>query len=371
MKKKKRFICYTLSIIALIAISNVTAQTVTVPRPVSPQAEVKQTIGLTQITVNYSRPNVIDPQGKDRTDAIWGSLVPYGFNVSNFGNGKPSPWRAGANENTTIAFTDNVKIEGKELKAGKYGLFIEVKENNEATVIFSANSSSWGSFFYEPSEDVLRVPIKSQTIPFTKLLTYNFIDYTNNTTILALDWEKKRFPITIEIAVNDIVIANFKNELRSTAGFTWQGYMNAAQYCLNAHTNETEAMKWIDVSIKNNKNFQNLMVKSQLLLQTGNKPESNKVMEEAIKLADANQINIMGYQLMGLGKTKRAIEIFQVNVKRNPNDANAYDSLGEAYKKNGDKELAIKNFKKSLSLNPPDYIKNNSIKNLKELGVNM
>lgn len=371
MKNKNQFICYALGVLGFIATDNTNAQSVTVPRPVSPKAEVKQTIGITEIAVNYSRPNVFDPQGKDRTDAIWGRLVPYGFNVSAFGTGKPSPWRAGANENTTIDFTNNVKIEDKDLKAGRYGLFIEVKENNEATVIFSSNSTSWGSYFYEPSEDVLRVTVKTQTIPFTKILTYSFIDYTKNSTVLALDWEKKRFPINIEVAVNDIVIDNFKNELRSTAGFSWQGYNDAAEYCLNAHTNEAEAMKWIEMSIKSNKNFNNLMVKSQLLLQTGNELESNKVMDEAMQFANTNQINVMGYRLMNLGKTKRAIEIFQVNVKRNPKDANVYDSLGEAYKKNGDKDLAIKNFLKSLSLNPTENVKKNSINNLKDLGVNM
>jgi hypothetical protein len=365
----KKFIsCGFIILISICNWSLVNAQTVTLPAA-SSAAEVQQQIGLTKITVHYSRPNVIDTQGNDRTGKIWGSLVPYGFNVDPFGAGNPSPWRAGANENTTITFSDDVEIEGKSLAAGIYGLHIAVSQNNTAIVVFSKNYKSWGSFFYDEKEDALRVEIKTQEVPMTKILTYTFIDYTSTSTTLALDWEKKRFPVKIDIDVPAIVVANMRNELRNTAGFSWQGYMNAAQYCLNKKINNTEALTWIDQSIRMNKNAQNSMVKAQLLLQNGEVAKSNEIINDAIKTADVVQLNAIGYQLIAAGNLDKAIEIFQENVKRNPKDANVHDSLGEAYKMKGEKELAIKSFKKSLSLNPPDNVKSNSIKNLKELGV--
>ena len=135
MKPKKLWLSVVLCLgMTALLISAAHAQTVTTPRAASPAAEVSQTIGLTKITVNYSRPSVTSARGVDRTGKIWGQLVPFGMTDPGFGNGKPNPWRAGANENTVITLSDDVKIEGKDLKAGAYGLHIEVKENNDATV---------------------------------------------------------------------------------------------------------------------------------------------------------------------------------------------------------------------------------------------
>lgn len=371
MKLKNLLLSGALSVFTIGTMFQANAQTVTTPRPVSPAAEMKQTIGLTEITVNYSRPRVISRQGQDRTGKIWGTLVPYGFNTVGFGAGNPIPWRAGANENTTITLSDDIKVEGKELKAGTYGFYIEVKENDEATAIFSNNSTSWGSFFYDETEDALRVPIKSKENSFTQVLTYNFVDYTTNSGVLALDWENKRFEINIAIDVHTVVLNNFRNELRSTAGFGWQGPVAAARYCLNNNVNLDEALTWVDQSINNTKNFQNVFVKAGLLKLKGDTENYDAMMDESAQLANKGQLNFLGYQLVGQGNVKKAIEFFVLNVKRNPTDANVHDSLGEAYKTNGDNKLAIKYFKKSLTLNPPAATKANSEKHLKELGVSI
>lgn len=356
-------------LLGAVMIISAQAQNVTTPRPVSPAAEVKQTIGITDIVVNYSRPKVTSPQGQDRSGNIWGGLVPYGFNTTNFGNGKPIPWRAGANENTVFTVSHDIKVEGKDLAAGTYGLHIEVKENDVATVIFSSNSTSWGSFFYEDSEDVLRVPIKTAEVAHTEVLTYNFIDFDATSTTLALDWEKKRFPIKIEVPVHEIVLANFRNELRSQAGFGWQGPLTAANYCFQNNINTEEALAWVDQSINANRNFQNVFTKARLLNQKGESTEYLKLMDEAAELANIGQLNFMGYQLMGQGKVDKAIEMFELNVKRNPENANVHDSLGEAYRTKGNNKMAEKSFRKSLSLNPPANVKANSERNLKEMGL--
>lgn len=344
------------------------SQTVTTPRPVSPAAELKQTIGLSEITVDYSRPHVI-LNGINRTGKIWGTLVPYGMTNLGFGTAKESPWRAGANENTVITISDDVKIEGKPLAAGKYGFHIIVNEGNKATLIFSKNHTSWGSFFYDPGEDVLRVDITTKEIPQTDVLTYNFIDYGTDYGVLALSWEKKQFPFKIEFDVHKVVLANFRNELRSTPGFGWQGFQTAANYCLTNNINHEEAIRWADIAISRNKSLPTLSTKAALLFQMGKESESDKVLDEAAANATTAQINTLGYQLLGLKRYKKAIDFFQLNVKNNPTDANSFDSLGEAYKISGDKENAIKYLKKALTLNPPANVKANSEKLLKELGV--
>ncbi len=343
-------------------------QDVTLPRPVSPAAEIKQTIGLSEVTVNYSRPRVT-LNGVDRTGKIWGQQVPYGLTNPGFGTATKAPWRAGANENTVITFSDNVKIEGKPLSAGKYGFHIIVNEGNKATLIFSKNSTSWGNFFYDEKDDALRVDISTREVSQTEVLTYHFPEMGTDYAILALAWEKKEFPFKIEFDVHKVVLENFRNELRSLPGFGWQGFQTAANYCLTNNINHEEALKWSDIAIARNKNFQTLSTKAALLTQTGKQAEGDKILDEAVTKATAAQINAVGYQLLGLKRYDKAIEYFLLNVKNNPTDANGFDSLGEAYKISGDKENAIKYLKKALTLNPAPNVKANSEKLLKELGA--
>jgi hypothetical protein len=132
------------------------------------------------------------------------------MNNFGFGTAKESPWRAGADENTIITFSHDATVEGKPIKVGIYGLHIEVKENGGVTIIFSSNSNSWGSCFHEPSEDVLRVDVTSTTISHEEFLTFDFVEVEPNTTTLALQWEKKEIPFTIEIDVTNIVMTDIR-----------------------------------------------------------------------------------------------------------------------------------------------------------------
>jgi len=339
------------------------AQNITTPRVPSPAAKVSQTVGISTVTVKYSRPSVRDRE-------IWGNIVPFGYNNLGFGTATAAPWRAGANENTVIIFSDDAKIEGQDLKAGTYGLHIAVKENNEATIIFSNNSSSWGSFFYDEGEDALRVDVSTEEIPMTEVLTYDFIDLDKNSTTAVLDWEKKRFPFKVSFDTDQLVIANAKDELRGTTGFSWQGALSAANYCLQNNVNLDQGLAWADQSLQQSRNFQTISVKAGLLKQKDPNADVTALFDEAAKIANINQLNALGYQLMlQHNEVNKAIEYFKMNVERNPTDANVHDSLGEAYKTAGMDKLAIKSLKKSLSLNPPPNVKANSLKLLKELGV--
>ena len=339
-----------------------TAQNITTPRTPSPAAMVSQTIGISTVTVNYSRPSV---KGRE----VWGKLVPYGWNVQNFGNGNSAPWRAGANENTTIKFSHDAKVEGKPVPAGEYGLFFTANPDNTAELILSKDNRSWGSFFYEPAHDLLRAKIQLRENPFTEMLTYDFINNTKNSAELVLNWEKKQFPVKIEFAVDDIVLANAVEELKGPTGFTWQGYTSAANYALQNKTNYEQALKWTDQAIAQNNAFTTLSVKANILKAMGKTQEADKIMTDATAIATENELNTYGYQLMNNKQIDKAIEIFILNTQHNPKSANTFDSLGEAFATKGDKKNAILNFKKSLSMNPAAPVRANSEKFLKDLGA--
>jgi tetratricopeptide (TPR) repeat protein len=352
----------TLLLIAL-AIGECFAQ-VTLPRTPSPAAVAAQTVGISTITVKYSRPSV-----KNRK--VWGELVPYGWNVQSFGAGNSAPWRAGANENTTVTFSHDAKIEGTNVPAGTYGLFFVINPDNSGEVVLSKNSRSWGSFFYNQTEDQLRAKIKIRdTQNSVELLTYDFINLTKNSAELVLNWEKKQFPVKVEFAVDEIVMANAKDELRSSTGFTINGPISAARYSLNNNIDLEQGLKWIDQALNQQPtNFNALGVKSGILTKLGKTADAEKMMKDALAAASEPEINGYGYQLLGQGQNDKAIEIFLTNTQRFPKSANAWDSLGEGYATKGDKENAIKSFKKSLSLNPNAGTKANSEKFLKQFGA--
>jgi hypothetical protein len=357
--KKRSFLT---GIIVLLAISLTMAQGITTPRTPSPGATVSQKIGISTVTVNYSRPSV---KGRE----VWGALVPYGWNVQSFGSQKEAPWRAGANENTVITLSHAATIQGTKVPAGSYGLFFVINKDNTGEVVISKDFRSWGSFWYDPAQDLMRAKITVRDVPHTETLTYDFINSDKNSAELVLNWEKKQFPVKIEFPVDEIVMANAKEELKSTTGFSWQGYSSAANYALQNKVNMEQGLKWIEQAITQNKNFQTLQVKAGLLRETGKADESDKLMKEALALANENELNNYGYQLLGQNNFDKAIEVLALVTTRFPKSANAWDSLGEAYALKGDKESAIKHFKKSLSLNPPAGTKANSEKYLKQFGA--
>jgi len=290
---------------------------------------IQQQIGLSKIKISYHRPGVNDRE-------IWGALVPYN-----------QVWRAGANENTTIYFSDPVKIEGKDLAAGKYGLHM-IPTESEWTIIFSTVNTEWGSFGYNESEDALRITVQPESAPFEERLSYRFDNPTANSVLVALYWEKLKVPFSVEIDVPQRVVENIRKELRGQPQFFWQAWSQAANYCLQNNVNLEEAMGWIDRSIQMYENFTNLRVKSGLLKKAGQEKASEEMMTRALKIATENEMNQYGYQLLFGGQVDKAIEIFKKNVKDHPDSWNVYDSLGEGYATKGDKKNARKNYELAL-----------------------
>jgi TolA-binding protein len=335
---------------------------VTLPRTPSPAASVTQTIGISTVTVNYSRPKVNNRE-------VWGKLVPYGWNVQGFGLKNSAPWRAGANENTTITFSHPARIEGQVVPAGTYGLFFVINPDNSGEVVLSKDYRSWGSFFYVPAADQMRAKIQLRDVPHTEMLTYDFIGLGKNGGELVLNWEKKQFPVKVEFAVDEIVMANANEELKGSAAFNATGPISAAGYAAANRVNQEQAIAWVDQVLPTNRTFPNLNLKARLLKQLGRNEEADKLMAEAMTIATEVQINAYGYQLVAENNMDKALEIFLLNTQRFPKSANAWDSLGEAYATKGDKANAIKSFKKSMSLNPPENVRLNSEKYLKQLGA--
>ena len=305
---------------------------------VSPQAHLSQNIGFATVEIDYSRPGA---RGRE----IWGELVPFGLAPNAFGNGKPMPWRIGANENTTIELSNNAKVNGFDLPAGKYSMHAIVQED-EWTIIFNSDVDAWGSFFYEKSNDVLRVKAKPEKAEFREWLTIDFDNITLGSADLFIHWGELKVPLEIEFDRHEVALDKFRKELTNLQGFNQAAWGAAARYCLNNNINLDEAMVWIDKALGMNggNNFNNNSVKAGLLTAQGKKEEGDKLMEASIEGSTEAELNAYGYQVMNQGRLEEAIEIFKLNVDRHPDAWNVYDSLGEALNNQGDRKLRqIKN----------------------------
>jgi len=317
------------------------AQLTTPPNGGNKKATVGERIGLTDVTIHYDRPGVKGREGK-----IWGTLVPYGFTDLGFGTSKAAPWRAGANENTTIEFSTDVKVEGKNLPAGKYGFFIAVGQE-ESIVIFSKNSTSWGSFFYDDKEDALRVTIKQKTSEQpVEWLKFEFLNETKNSATIALAWEKWMFSFAVETDLNKQQAIIFSNELKNATGFDWKPWAQAAEWSAENNYDLQQGLQWADYAIGGQyigeKNFRTLSDKARLLNMTGKTTEADALMKEAIGYGDMNDIRLYALQLMKAKKTKEAAELFRANYKKYPNQFTTNMGMARAFSSESNFKEALK-----------------------------
>lgn len=278
-----------------------------------------------EVNITYNGPDVTAPNGDDRTGKIWGQLVPYGMATLGFGNcGDKCPWRAGSNQNTVFTVSHDVKIQGATLAAGSYGLHM-IPGEEEWTLIFSNNSTSWGSFFYDETEDGLRVTTKPLEHPYTHWLTYEFTDRQPKQATVALNWEHLSIPWTITVDnITDLYVENLRNELRDTVGFSWMGYNAAALYCLGEETNLEEALTWAQAAVAapfiGQENFTTLSTLSQLQSANGLEDEASQTLDQAVHHATATpvQTHQVGRQLIGRDRKEEALKIFEINAELNP-----------------------------------------------------
>ncbi|MBN8823336.1 MULTISPECIES: DUF2911 domain-containing protein [unclassified Spirosoma] len=309
----------TLTVYLFVYVLVCQAQLTTPPIGGNKKASVSEQIGLTTVTVHYDRPGVKGREGK-----IWGTpIAHYGFQDLGYGPGKPAPWRAGANETTTITFSDDVKVEGKPLTAGTYGLFMNLGDQ-ETTVIFSKIIVSWGSFYYDPALDVLKVTVKNQPLDRSvELLTYSFVNQTDSSAAVALSWEKRMIPFTVSVDLVGQQMASFRKELLSKPGFTWQSLVQAATYCLETSHDLNQGLIWADQAINaryiGQKNFQTLSTKAAILTALNKTEEATALMKEAMPLGTLNDLHQYGRSLLAQKRNQEAYAVFKINYDKNPN----------------------------------------------------
>ena len=305
---------------------------------ISQRSIITQQIGLTDITINYCRPLV-----GGRT--LFGKEIPYG-----------QVWRAGANENTVISFTDDVSVEGHALPAGAYGLHM-IPTADQWTIIFSKNSTSWGSFSYDEKEDALRVTTKTQPAEFEEALAYTFEDVKPDSTAVTLRWAKVAVPFHVSVDVNAIVLRSIQNQLRSVGGFTWAGYDEAALWLLDTNTNLDQAIKWEDRSILAEERFDNLLTKSQILEAQGKKQEAEAAKAKAFEMANGVQLHVYGRGLQIQNKQDEGFAVFQINIKKRPNEWYTHGEIARIASAKGDFDTATKEMKLAKA-SAPDGAKN-------------
>ena len=313
----------------------------------SQHALITQRIGITDITINYHRPLANGRQ-------VWGKLVPYG-----------QVWRAGANENTSITFTDPVTIEGQPLEKGTYGLHM-IPGENQWTVIFSKDAMAWGSFSYKQDEDALRVTVKPQPAELHDALTYDFDDVKPDSTVVTMRWDKVAVPFKVHVNVNEIVTASIHRQLYGLNQYYWEGWDDAAGYFLANKMNLDEALKYEDLSIQAEERYDNLMNKSRILAAMGRNQDAEAFRSKALDKGSALQLYFYARQLQGAKKQDEALAVFKSNAQKFPDYWTSHLGLARVYSAQGDFDNAVKEVKLSLT-SAPDSNKSNLENYMKRL----
>lgn len=288
------------------------------------KSSVSQWIGPVEVRIEYSSPDVHAPNGDDRRGKIWGELVPHGLTDPGFGTCKACPWRAGANENTVLTVSHDVEVEGKKLPAGRYGLhFITGPE--EWTLVLSKNSTSWGSFYYDPADDALRATVKPRKAPYREWLSFDFVDRDADRTTVELQWEELAVPVRVVVpAIDEVYYQALAREMRNATGFAWQARTSAVQFLLGRRIHLDTALAWAQEaatpSFTGTENFTTLSVLAQAQEANGQADAAKATMAKAIAhpTAGALEIHAYGRQLLNQSRAAEALTVFELNAKRNP-----------------------------------------------------
>lgn len=235
----------------------------------SPHATVTQTVGTTTVSLEYHRPQV-------RGRKIWGDLVPFG-----------QVWRAGANEATTVSFSDAVRVNGQPVPAGTYALF-SIPGPEQWTIILNKRPRQFGTFEYQPREDLIRFDVKPKAVKeHTEWLTYEVYPASRSSAYVDLYWEKLRVSFLVDVDVDAMVAARMKRAMGKAGDTNWKIYADAAEYFLEQEKELTQALAWVEKSIKIQENPTNLLVKARLLRAVNQSAQALQVLERALKIARA------------------------------------------------------------------------------------
>jgi hypothetical protein len=232
---------------------------------VSQKGQVMQAVGLTDVTITYSRPGV-----KGRV--IWGELVPY-----------DKVWRTGANEATNVVFSTDVKVNGQPLKAGTYSLHT-IPTKNEWTVIFNTQADQWGSYAYNDSADALRIKVKPEAHEFTEWMQFSVPSVAVDKATFALDWEKLRIPFEIEVNTIEIGLANARAAMAALAPDDGTTAFRCASFAFQNGAALDEAKQWVDKSIGIKETWLNLRLKADMMAKEGKPKDAIKFAQRAIEV---------------------------------------------------------------------------------------
>ena len=301
----------------------------------SPKASVAQSIGVTNIEINYHRPAV-------NKRKIFGGLVSYG-----------AVWRAGANENTIISFSTPVTIEGQALPAGSYGLFM-IPTSSTWTVVFSKFASSWGAYSYDQSEDALRVTVTPQPMSESQeRMAFTFDDLTNNSVTASLRWEKLRVPFKISVDLPSTVRASIRDTLRGGKHWDPNAWAAAARWELRNGDADT-ALKYADKALEYGATTNTLRTKAAVLDKKGDKAGAKALRDRAMSMA--NEAEMMAFTvgpMMGEKKYDEAMKYVNDYLAKNPNSPNKWRFLvmvGDAYLAKGDQAKAREYYDQAMAL---------------------
>jgi hypothetical protein len=271
-----RILAVSAALATLLTSGAASAELVT-PR-VSPKATLSQTLGVTDITIVYSRPGV-------RARTVWGELVPW-----------DKPWRTGANEATTFTCSTDITVNGQKLPAGTYSFFT-IPNADEWTVVFNKQKDLWGAFEYDKSQDQLRVQAKPMAGEYREWMEFGFEDMTPaaipqspSAGKLVLRWEKVAVPITIETDMNQMVLTAARNEMANLKSDDWRTPYRAASFSFDNHLeNHDETWEWIQKSVKTQENFQNLSLLARMQAKEGKKKDAIAIAHKAVKIGKASK----------------------------------------------------------------------------------
>lgn len=264
----RRFLTKKLVLMLALASSMHFAQAQIEMPQASPKAILKTKVGLSDVEVEYSRPGL-----KGRDKKIFGELAPYG-----------KVWRTGANAATKITFSENVKVNGKDLAAGTYAL-LSIPDQDEWTVIFNTQLDMWGNYGYNEEHDVLRVKVKPTVIPYPKeTFTIDFSSYTNSGADLTISWDNTQVNVPIETEVDSKVMASIQREMQKDT-IPPMTYFQAATYYQQNNKDLNQALQWIDTAINDREHFLFYNVKSKILADMKKYKEAIKAAEKSRDLA--------------------------------------------------------------------------------------
>lgn len=325
------------------------AQFHTLKIPKASQTVVEtQTLGITDITITYGSPAM---RGRN----VWKDLVPQG--------GNPIAWRAGANMATTISFSTDVMIEGQPLAAGEYGFHI-IPENEQYTLLFVQPAQQWGSYYLDIEKDaVLKVLVNSESCAKSEQLDYEFLNRTENSLSIGLEWGEKRIPFKVEVDLNKTVIESFRNELRGINTYHWQAWNDAALWCLNHNTNLEEALKWVNRSINGgyngfagNENSTNTITKLRLLKKLGKKTDFDNAIQKALQVRfNSHDINEFNIAMLRFGEYDSAYNYAKKYFEMFPDQWSLLLNRGIAAYHLGKEKQAVKDVEKVIGMAPKQF----------------